>query len=123
MREFIIQYNDGDLDLFEYTNEKEIVLLKRRTFILDIIDIISQNNDCFVWIEYAPQYFTIKKVLNNLQIECGTNNDAELWMKYIWKRNLPQMRYISYWNINKPITLEEYGRLLKEDDFRFYQTK
>lgn len=112
IREFIIQWSKGNLDLFEYTKEKEIVLILTNTYILEIINYISQYKDnCHVWIERVPMYVLIQRELRSFNIPFGINSDAERWQSQIHQTKLPHMQYISHWQIHKPTRLEDIEQM------------
>lgn len=108
IREFIVQWARGGLDLFEYTIEHEIVLIMKKVYVIDIIDFFKTKSEpCSVHIENSPMYFILSKELTDIGIDNGLYRDAEKWHHYRWYSKMPQMNYVAYWQIIKPTRIDE----------------
>ena len=112
MREFIIQWNGGWVDLYEYTKEHEVQLVLCQVYGTDIIDCLSEiNEEIFVHIEQCSIYLCLHSDLFNRGIKCGQCHDAEYWHRNRWVQRLPQMNYISYWQVVRPLRVDEIKQI------------
>lgn len=109
IREFIIQWNSkGSLDLFEYTKDKEIIKILFDTYVLDIVNYISNvKENLYVWIEKMPIYKILTPEFDKLNINYGRNTDAEKWERQMRRDGNRHISYIHYWWILKPIRIED----------------
>lgn len=113
-REFIIQYDNGRLDLFEHSKEHKIIQHKKQTYAVDIVDFIKNISEAsYVHIEDCPIYHLIHRDLNELYIGNGLCLDAEYWHRHRWRKKLPPMKYIAYWELVRVPRLDD----LENDKF------
>lgn len=115
MRELIIQYNQHRaFDLFEYTKEKELILLLHSQYLANIVSYINEcGGGLCIWVEFTPDYYYLTKILqaNNNGNIIGRKFDAELFHTDRKIKHLPPMEYIAYWQMIKP---ESYDTILSE---------
>lgn len=121
IKEFIIQWNDkGSLDLFEYTQDKEVIKILFEAYVLDVINYISQiKENCYTWIERMPLDRLIKPELDKLNINYDRNINAEKWVRQMRRDGNIHMSYIHYWWIFKPIRIEDMEQ--KTFDYRKFR--
>lgn len=127
-REFIIQWNNRSLDLFEYKKEHKIALIIRNTYVLNIVEFLKEVEDrSVIHIENCPAFYILNQELSKLNIDNGMCSDAEKWLKYRWRARLPQVNFISYWEHIRPPRVDEleqvkfigdWDLLLGENDYK-----
>lgn len=102
--------------MFEYTKEHNIIRILERIYAVDILEFIKNIDDrCYVNIEDCPVFQLIHRDLEKLEIESDINSDAEKYHRHKWRERLPQVKYISYWDLIRPPRIDE----LEEYTFDF----
>lgn len=117
IKEFIIEYVDCCLDLYEYTKEKKLMPLEIHSNVCDIIGKICEYKDCFVWIEKIPMFNIIKDDLEKREIQCDSCYAAEQWLYEEWNLKRHHTKYIGFWQWIKPPTHQEQLKI--QSHFRF----
>ncbi len=102
MRELILQYNfaRASYDLFEYTEDREVVDLLRDVDCNIIATEVSKYEDVCIWIEQTPQTRHILSPVWNGVTNMGINERAEEFMRESFKK-VP-LQYIAYWTMTYP---------------------